>query len=52
MKILESSLADMISKGLIEDKKYDLPPEFINIRAIVDPETGEVTPDITINIIS
>lgn len=29
MKILESSLADAISKGLIEDKKYDVPPEFI-----------------------
>ena len=29
MKILESSLAENISKGLIEDKKYDLPPEFI-----------------------
>lgn len=29
MKILESSLADIVSKGLIEDKKYDLPPEFI-----------------------
>ena len=29
MKILESSLADIVSKGFIEDKKYDVPPEFV-----------------------
>ena len=35
-----------------EPYDIDLPPEFINIRAITDPVTGEIVPDITINIIS
>jgi hypothetical protein len=30
----------------------DLPPEFINIRTVVDQETGEVIPAITINVLS
>lgn len=35
-----------------EPYDIDLPPEFINIRTVIDQETGEVIPDITINIIS
>ena len=34
-----------------EPYDINIPPEFINIRAIVDPDTGEIIPDITINII-